>query len=301
MVVWSLLLIALFGASFFVLSRSGRSSGDVLADLSEFREEVSEQRGERPQAATHRKSSKKRVSHQEDDEFFQAGFLRREDRIRFEKQLKRQPWIVGLVLGSIAFVATRNPFISIICFVAGLTGAYLYGRRKLYNRQQKFLYDIDYYLPIVMERLVMTAQAGLDVFSGIRVIGELARSDEELLNESVDPVTLLLERVYHLNERGIGFEDALSQVAAKIESPALRHSFIHLAIAQKEGGELVSPLRELSDSTQAYFQETIEEQIAKLPVKATMPLMLTFAGLVIFFMTSPMMQIMKLTTGGLKL
>ncbi|MCB0329436.1 MAG: type II secretion system F family protein [Bdellovibrionales bacterium] len=294
--VWSAGLLSLlltFAVLFF--SQSRRSAVDVVRDLSLLRDD---DEGLKNSSVVERKTPKPKNVTQE-DEYFQAGFFRREDRIRFEQKLKRRPVIVALILGSIIFLFTRNPLFAVMGFSGGLCGTFLLGRRALYNRKKRFLYDIDFYLPVVMERLVMTAQAGLDVFSGIRVIGELARNDEELLGEPLDPVTALLERVHHLNERGVSFEEALSQVADKIESPALRHSFIHLAVAQKEGGELVGPLRELSDSTQAYFQETIEEQIAKLPVKATLPLLVTFAGLVIFFMTSPMMQVMKLSAEGI--
>jgi hypothetical protein len=79
-----------------------------------------------------------------------------------------------------------------------------------------------------------------------------------------------------------------------VECGAVRHCFIHLAVAHEEGGELVMPLKELSDSTQLYYQETVDEEIAKLPVKATMPLLLTFAGLILLFLTSPLVQVTKL-------
>ena len=98
---------------------------------------------------------------------------------------------------------------------------------------------------------------------------------------------------YKLTEAGLPFSDALEYVAEKIESSPLRHAFIHLGVAHKEGGEIVAPLRELSDSTQLYFQESIEEEIAKMPVKATAPLLCTFAGLLIFFLASPLVQIIS--------
>jgi hypothetical protein len=63
------------------------------------------------------------------------------------------------------------------------------------------------------------------------------------------------------------------------------------------------PLKELSDATQSFYQETIEEEIARLPVKATLPLLCTFAGLIIFFITSPLIQVITMTAGvsaGLK-
>jgi hypothetical protein len=105
----------------------------------------------------------------------------------------------------------------------------------------------------------------------------------------------LLAQVIKLCESGLSFEQSLREVADSVKSNALRHSFIHLAVAQKEGGELIYPLRELSDATQLYFQESIEEDIAKMPIKATMPLLLTFAGLIISFMTGPVVQILNVS------
>jgi hypothetical protein len=85
----------------------------------------------------------------------------------------------------------------------------------------------------------------------------------------------------------------------QVECSALRHAFIHLAVAYSEGGELVMPLRELSDSTQLYYQESIEEEIAKMPVKVTLPLLCTFAGLIIFFLTTPLVQVLEMTSRAL--
>jgi hypothetical protein len=99
-----------------------------------------------------------------------------------------------------------------------------------------------------------------------------------------------------LTEAGLGFEQSLREVSGIVNCSALRHAFIHLAVAQKEGGELVMPLKELSDATQLYYQESIEEDIAKLPVKATMPLVCTFAGLIICFITAPLLQVISLTS-----
>jgi hypothetical protein len=54
---------------------------------------------------------------------------------------------------------------------------------------------------------------------------------------------------------------------------------------------LVRPLKELSDATQTAYQEVVEEEIAKLPVKAVLPLILTFAGLIVCFLTVPFIQV----------
>ena len=142
----------------------------------------------------------------------------------------------------------------------------------------------------------MAVQAGLDILPALKVIEEIESAGRKPSKiEEIDPVTRLLALVVRYTEAGLSFEQSLREVAGAVKSNALRHSFIHLAVAQKEGGELIYPLRELSDATQLYFQENIEEHIAKMPIKATMPLLLTFAGLIISFLTGPVIQILNIS------
>jgi Flp pilus assembly protein TadB len=166
--------------------------------------------------------------------------------------------------------------------------ASLYFRGALKRISYNYRRELEFYLPLVMERLVMAVQSGLDIMAAIGAIVEIEKG------RKIDPVTRLLSTVHKLTESGLRMEQALNQVAAITECSALRHAFIHLAVAHKEGGELVMPLKELADSTQLYFQESVEEEIAKLPVKATLPLLLTFAGLIICFITTPIIQILTL-------
>jgi Flp pilus assembly protein TadB len=150
------------------------------------------------------------------------------------------------------------------------------------NRESK---ATDFFLPVVMERVVMAVSAGLDI---LPALSDASRA-------GVDPVSKLFSRVIDLVNRGISVEDALKSIADGNEAPAVKHAFTHLALAHKEGGELVRPLRELSDATQLHYQEMIEEEIAKLPVKAVLPLVLTFTGLIVCFLTVPLVQVSSLT------
>ena len=169
----------------------------------------------------------------------------------------------------------------------------------LRKRQKRYQRSTEFYLPIVMERIVMSVQAGLDIFPAVRTA--LATGSPEVKSEDDvgnvakyrDPVSRLLAMAVRLTERGLSFDESLNHVARMIDSSGMRHAFIHLGLAQREGGELIGPLRELSDSTQIYFQESVEEEIAGMPVKATMPLMLTFAGLISFCMASPIIQLLE--------
>lgn len=207
----------------------------------------------------------------------------------------RRSWFLPLMCGSLLFGAgTLAGHVSaakaVVLVFMGCCLGYLangaWERHKLRTSQR----TVEFFLPIVMERLVMAVEAGLDILPAIQSVVEL----EERSSDSPDSVSLLLSRVLRRTEAGMGFEQSLTDISGCINCPALKHAFVHLSIAHREGGELIMPLRELSDATQLYFQETVEEEIAKMPVKATMPLLLTFAGLMICFLTSPIIEVMTI-------
>lgn len=136
-------------------------------------------------------------------------------------------------------------------------------------------------LPMVMERLVMAVGTGLDVIPALK----------EAAMDGRDPVSRAIRRIVRLAEGGLSVEDSIKTVSDEACSPAAKHAFMHIRLAYQQGGEVVRPLRELSDATQTAYQEGIEEEIAKLPVKAVVPLLLTFAGLIVCFLTVPLIQV----------
>jgi Flp pilus assembly protein TadB len=170
--------------------------------------------------------------------------------------------------------------------VAGFVGAgvvWLVSRRRAESRKRNTLLEAESQLPNVLERVVMAVTAGIDVIPACTLV---ARD-----RHSQNAVQTALQQAVTAAERGVSFSEALEKVGAEADSPAIRHAFIHLGLAQRQGGELVRPLRELADATLLGYQERIEEEIAKLPVRATLPLLLTFAGLIILFITVPLVQV----------
>lgn len=176
---------------------------------------------------------------------------------------------------------------ALILAVLGFAVGVLARGRLLENASRKFKERIEFYLPLAMERIVMSVEAGLDLVPALKGLVEL----EEKVGDKRDPTTFLFRKVVDLTESGVRFDQSLDEVSSQVEGTSLRHAFVHLGLAYKEGGEIITPLRELSDSAQLQFQENIEERIAKLPVKATMPLLVMFLGLMICFLTPPAIQI----------
>jgi len=202
----------------------------------------------------------------------------------------RQRYALWIVWGA-AFVAIRN----ILGLSAGVGEAVFFGmgalagemaqRVKRESAHKRMLRRTEFHLPNVMERVVMAVGAGLDVVPAL----------QEASRNSDDPVSESMREVVQLSEGGMAVRDALAAVSGRTSSISLKHALVHLGIAHEQGGEIVKPLKELSDATQSHFQETIEEQIAKLPVQAVMPLVVTFAGLIICFLTIPLMQVGSIT------
>lgn len=209
----------------------------------------------------------------------------------------RWPIIIGALIGvltAIVLGVTKLPAL-LLSFIGGAAAVYLTGGIRQRAQQTQLIQEIEQLLPVVMERLVMAVQSGLDIVAALNTVVKLDQQESQMDNEQ-DPLSELLGVVTNLSESGLSFASALNQVAEAIPCVALRHAFVHLGLAYQEGGELVTPLRELSDATQLYYQESIEERIARLPVKATMPLILTFAGLVICFITAPLLQVLDVIT-----
>jgi len=192
-------------------------------------------------------------------------------------------WIIGcIVLTIVCFVFQGRVGERALVFSAlGAALGELYHRGGKERAQKLLVKRLEFFLPTAMERVVMAVGAGLDI---IPALAEAARG-------SADPVSDVFRKIVALSESGLRVEQAIALVGDEVPSSAVKHALVHLGLAYKRGGEVVRPLKELSDATQTQYQETVEEEIAKLPVKAVVPLVLTFTGLIVCFLTVPIMQV----------
>lgn len=231
------------------------------------------------------------------DELAKAGLISIASREKFYKSQKLIP-IFSVLIYSLLAIYLKFPFSLLVASsIAAFCLSYIYTNQRLRNKEQAYIHSLEYALVLVMERLVMAVEAGLDVVSALSTVIKLEVDNNESL-ENYCPVVQLFTIVISLTESGMQFDKALRVVADSQNCSAIKHAFIHLGNAQRDGGELIMPLRELSDATQSYFQETVEEDIAKTPVKATFPLVLTFVGLIICFLTIPIIQVVETLSGN---
>jgi hypothetical protein len=289
------ILTLLGGAGVLTIVRGySRRAVDVLADLRDehlYVRDILEATAQEDEAIAQAVSDKKSSKQIELDELAKAGIGDPEKRRRMILWKNLTPILAGFVSLSFAIFKGLPAALTFFLVSLGMGIGAIYSRRKINNLKTRYNRDIIFFLPIVMERIVMAVQAGLDIIPAITTATNFGSGGDK-----IDPVTALLKKAIFLTESGMIFENALKDTAGEVESSPLRHAFLHLAVAQKEGGILIMPLRELSDSTQLYYQESIEEEIAEMPVKATLPLICTFAGLLLCFLVPPFLQVLSILT-----
>ncbi len=200
--------------------------------------------------------------------------------------------ILLLSIVALSFCLIYSPPIPYLLFASGTLLLIIRSNKSAKERFK--LRELDFYTPIVMERIVMAVEAGHDILPAITIACELGEKCSAS-SKVMDPVSELLKKIIKLIEHGISLDEALSKASTSSPSRTVRHALLHLALAHKQGGELITPLRELSDATQSQYQEIIEEQIAKLPARATLPLLCTFAGLILMFLAVPVVQVISMT------
>jgi hypothetical protein len=192
-------------------------------------------------------------------------------------------WILGAALfGSLSVFLGYSGLsrLALYALLGGVAGEVTH-RRKREGSRKDLTRRLEFSLPTAMERVVMAVGSGLDI---IPALSEAARG-------GVDPVSDVFRRIVSLSEGGLRVEHAIQITADSVPSSAIKHALVHLGLAYKQGGEVVRPLKEISDATQTQYQESVEEEIAKLPVRAVLPLILTFTGLIICFLTVPIVQV----------
>ncbi|RME60169.1 MAG: hypothetical protein D6780_03845, partial [Candidatus Dadabacteria bacterium] len=157
--------------------------------------------------------------------------------------------------------------------------------RKIKRRQD----DIMYYLPVVIEQVVIGVSSSLDVGPCLQNIVNMA--DER---DSHNEVTELLRIVQYYVKSGISLEKSLEEVGQRSGHTELKHAFMSLAQVARHGGEVTKQLQELAESVAAQREAQIEGKIKRLELVAIAPVGLVFLGFLIILLTTFFMQLTKL-------
>ncbi len=160
-------------------------------------------------------------------------------------------------------------------FLIGLQIPRSWLRRTIERRAD----EIMFYLPLVVEQLVIGVSSSLDIGPCIKWIVSMA--DER---DSHNPVTELLRYAQQYMKSGASLEEALLEVGNLAGHTELNHVFMSLSQVTKHGGEITRQLQELANAVAAQREARIEGTIRKLELAATGPVALVFISFMAIFM-----------------
>ncbi len=214
-------------------------------------------------------------SKQEDisTQLFRGGFFTAADR-RWFFRFRIICLVVAVITVplTISFVSSQPSMVitgGLLGVLIGFSWPMSWLQRQIRKREE----DILYFLPLVIEQVSIGVSSALDVGPCISQIVSMA--DER---DSHNPVTEMFVHVEKLMRSGLNLEDSLAEVAEANGMSEVKHAFMFLAQCARHGGEVSKQLQELADSVMVQRQVQIEGKITALPVKATGPLAMVFAG-----------------------
>jgi Flp pilus assembly protein TadB len=187
-------------------------------------------------------------------------------------------FFLGFVIGRLAVAAAL-----FIGSIAILVRATIISRAKNSPNQ-----EVERALPLFVEQLVMFAQAGKDIPACIEGVIDTETADLLYPMALTDMFKVIMQRA----NAGTSFSESLRQAATESSSPLVKHVLLYLGGAYKEGTEVSSMLQELSEATQQLVEDRVEERIARLPALATAPLIISFSGLLIIYLSIPLLRIL---------
>lgn len=218
------------------------------------------------------------------DVFFRAGIFSESSRRRISIVSKIS--LISCPLLALSLTYSSGGALPIVAACLGLgIGMQIprsYIRRATLRRDE----EIMFYLPLVIEQLVIGVSSSLDVGPCIRWVVQMA--DER---DSHNAVTELLRYAQQYMKAGTSMEDALILVARLSGHTELKHVFMSLSQVSKHGGEITKQLQELANAVSAQREARIEGKIKKLELEATGPVGLVFVAFMATFLSSLALQI----------
>lgn len=214
-----------------------------------------------------------------------AGFFTRAQRSSAGRLLTFSALLSGAVGGLLGYV-----YGDLTCIVAGVgCGLYLAGLGILHYLnwrsrvlQRQVLFD----LPILLESIILLVESGLGV---LPALGEVVQSSERWQSAA----HTYLAMAYDLTQGGMPFSNALDSVASSVDSPVVRHVFLHLEVSSNEGGELIPSLRSLGDFCQEQWRLSVDARVRRLENLVVFPVFGAVIGLLLLTSAVPLVPILE--------
>ncbi len=218
---------------------------------------------------------------------FRAGLFTEADKLRFQR-LRIISSIVGLIAMPIGiYWITANPLLTLCALILGGFIGWSFPITRLERAINERKEETLRFLPLAIEQVAIGVSSALDIGPCLSHITHMAT-----LRDSHNPVTEMFVHVEKLIKSGLSLDDALMEVAEVNGISDIKHAFMFLAQCAKHGGEISKQLQELADAVMVQRQNAIEAKITALPVKATGPLAMVFAGFFAMLFAGLMVRLM---------
>lgn len=235
-------------------------------------------------AAKKKAKSKAPITLQE--RFFHAGMFSEKERKDFQRLRLLAPLIAAPAIALVASYISAP--MALIGAVFGLLIGFQLPFSILERRIKARAEDILFFLPLVVEQIVIGVSSSLDIGPCIQRVVSMA--DER---DSHNPVTELLRHAQLYIKSGVSMGDSLMEIGRLSGHTELKHTFMSLAQVAKHGGEITRQLQELADAVASQRETKIESKIKKLELEATGPVGLVFVGFMVILMTGFASQLMQ--------
>lgn len=188
-----------------------------------------------------------------------------------------------LKIYAILGVSTIILVLNIKLGIAFLALTYLIVKRKTEKNPRFSDREIFENLPLELENIIMVVQAGNDLIQTLKKI-----SNPEF---ETSKLRIVFTDVLNRFSSGMDIGHAIDSVKEKYNNPKLSFVLSYLKISLKQGGEVMSQLRELADAVTSQYQNYIEKEINKMPAKALFPLMIILMGMLIIYLSGPLVLV----------
>jgi|GEM_PF-6940070 len=201
-----------------------------------------------------------------------AGVFSPEDRLKYERIKLWGPLGGGLfgllvVHSLVGFSGPIALLFPVVCTLAGVQANVV----MLESRQKRLQEEILFYLPIVIEQMVIGVSSSLDIGPCIQKVVDMAFE-----RDKSNPVVDLLDRVLTRVRAGHSLDESLTEIAERMQLADLKHVFGAIAQVSRHGGEVTKQLQELADAVTTQREVEVESVIKKLELKATGPVAIAF-------------------------
>jgi Flp pilus assembly protein TadB len=229
---------------------------------------------------------KKDKSTERQERYFHAGMFWEKEQKNFDRLRILLPAGGALVAGAATYYF-GGVDLALPGLMAGVLGGFAAPGFILDHRIANRHEDIMFYLPLAIEQISIGVSSSLDIGPCVQRVVMMA--DER---DTHNVVTELLRLVQQYVKSGISLEEALTEVGVRSGHTELKHTFLALGQVARHGGEVSKQLQELATAVASHRETDIEARIAKLELKATMPVGLAFCGFIIIAIASIGIQLL---------